>query len=353
MTKHSKKKRKKSNQSTTDDNENDDDSFLESAMNDDTDGADGAAATKSMDFETFVRTTLSSMNKTMKSQQSSIDKIAQSQIVIKSDIKTIDKNVSKLTTRVGVIESSLEVLNTEMTEIKVDVSQNKSKIDSVRQAQDQQNNDIKALRDITEASNTEFERINANITGINSTLTTNKNSLKTLDDEMNDAFRRTQKLEDDMYYVYDELEKANAHINKLERFSRENNVRLLNYEETTNENVFDIVRDVLFKLDMPNAEIMKAHRTGKNIKKDGRTLPKQIIFKFLRHSDKLLAMKNQREKLKHYSYYLTDDLTSQDLKTKRSYKEVIDQAVSENKRVMFRNGKLLINGKVYSDVQSE
>ena len=64
-------------------------------------------------------------------------------------------------------------------------------------------------------------------------------------------------------------------------------------------------------------------------------------------------MKNQREKLKHYSYYLTDDLTSQDLKTKRSYKEVIDQAVSENKRVMFRNGKLLINGKVYSDVQSE
>ena len=76
MTKHSKKKRKKSNQSTTDDNENDDDSFLESPMNDDTDGADGAAATKSMDFELFVRTTLSSMNKTMKSQQSSIDKIA-------------------------------------------------------------------------------------------------------------------------------------------------------------------------------------------------------------------------------------------------------------------------------------
>ena len=63
-------------------------------------------------------------------------------------------------------------------------------------------------------------------------------------------------------------------------------------------------------------------------------------------------MKNQREKLKDVQYYLTDDLTGQDLKTKKSYKEVIDQAVLENKRVMFLNGQLLINGKVYSSGQS-
>ena len=63
-------------------------------------------------------------------------------------------------------------------------------------------------------------------------------------------------------------------------------------------------------------------------------------------------MKNQREKLKDVNYYLTDDLTSQDLTMKNSYKEIIDQAVSDNKRVMFRNGRLLINGKVYSSGQS-
>ena len=46
-------------------------------------------------------------------------------------------------------------------------------------------------------------------------------------------------------------------------------MRLLNYEETENENVFDIVYGVLSKIRMSNVEIMKAHRKGKNHKKDG------------------------------------------------------------------------------------
>ena len=58
MTKHNKKRRKESNQSTTDGNENEDDLFPESAMNDSNDDTNGVAATKSTDFETFVRTTL-------------------------------------------------------------------------------------------------------------------------------------------------------------------------------------------------------------------------------------------------------------------------------------------------------
>ena len=71
--------------------------------------------------------------------------------------------------------------------------------------------------------------------------------LKALDDELNDVCQRSQKLEDDLFSACNELEKANNHINRLERFSRENNVRLLNYEETENENVFDIVYGVLSK----------------------------------------------------------------------------------------------------------
>ena len=61
----------------------------------------------------------------------------------------------------------------------------------------------------------------------------------------------------------DEIDKAKEHINKLERFSYENNVRLLNYEESRNENGFEIVLRVLGKIRLPNAEIMKAHKTGK------------------------------------------------------------------------------------------
>ena len=55
---------------------------------------------------------------------------------------------------------------------------------------------------------------------------------------------------------------------------------------------------VLSKIGMQNVVIMKAHRTGEDFKKDGCTLLKQITFKFLRHSDKQFAIKNQCEKLK-------------------------------------------------------
>lgn len=119
-----------------------------------------------------------------------------------------------------------------------------------------------------------------------------------------------------------------------------------------NENVLEIVSDVLAKIDMPNAEVMKAHRTGKGIVRNGQTLPRQIIFKLLRHSDKQYAMQNQREKLSDVPYYLVDDLTDMDLQTKKSYKEVIDQAKTDHKKWKFRNGKVVIDhvdGKVYSE----
>lgn len=97
------KKRKKSNQSATDEN-GEDDSFAdlsldideaektESAVTMDNTGETTATSKTNdsgkSDFEAFVRSALVSMQRTMKKQQSSIDKIAQSQICIKSDIKS-------------------------------------------------------------------------------------------------------------------------------------------------------------------------------------------------------------------------------------------------------------------------
>ena len=89
--------------------------------------------------------------------------------------------MSNLTSRVGAMESSLETLNTDVTEIKTDVNQNKSRIDNVLQTQTQQNDEIKAVRDITNSSKTRFDRIDDSINGINSTLISNKNTLKSLD----------------------------------------------------------------------------------------------------------------------------------------------------------------------------
>lgn len=77
------------------------------------------------------------------------------------------------------------------------------------------------------------------------------------------------------------------------------------------------------------------------------TMPRQIIFKCLRHCDKHFLITNQRQKLSDVPFFLIDDLTDQDLQTRRSLKDVIDNAVKEKKRWKFRNGKLVIEGQVY------
>ena len=358
------KKRKKSNQSATDEN-GEDDSFGDLSLDIDideaekTDAADTmenaigtAAASKTEvsgknDFETFVRSALVSMQRTMKKQQSSIDKIAQSQICIKTDIKSIDKKVSNLTSRVGAIESTLDVVNTDVTEIKTDVNRNKTQIENVIKTQEAQGNELKAVRSHTDTAKLRFDNIEKSVGDIKGKMTENKNTLKSLDEEMDSISKRTKQLEDDLYYALDEIDKAKEHSNRLERFSRENNLRLLNFREERDESVFDIVRSVLTQIGMPNAEVMKAHRTGKRAVQGGRTLPRQIIFKLLRHSDKQYALKYQRERLSGVPYYLVDDLTDMDLQKMKSYRDIIEDAKANDKRYKFRNGKLVIDGKLY------
>ena len=190
------KKRKKSNQSATDEN-GEDDSFGDLSLDIDevekSDAADAAdtmdnaigmaAASKTevsgkSDFETFVRSALVSMKRTMKKQQSSIDKIAQSQICIKTDIKSIDKKVSNLTSRVGAIESTLDVVNTDVTEIKTDVNKDKTQIENVIKTQEAQGNELKAVRSHTDTAKLRFDNIEKSVGDIKGKMTENKKLTK-------------------------------------------------------------------------------------------------------------------------------------------------------------------------------
>ena len=94
------------------------------------------------DFETYVRNSLGNIQKTMKKQQSSIDKIFQAQICIKSDIKSIDKKVSSLATRVSVIEQSVESLNSDFVALKPEIDKNKSNIVKISRVQESQKSEI-------------------------------------------------------------------------------------------------------------------------------------------------------------------------------------------------------------------
>ena len=252
-----------------------------------------------------------------------------------------------MTSRVGAIESTLDVVNTDVIEIKTDVSRNKTQIGNMIITQDTQSNDFKAVRSHTDSAKLRFENVEKSICDIKGSMTENKNSLKSLDEEMNSIFKRTQKLEDDLFYALDELDKAKEHSNRLERFSRENNLSQLNFREERDENVFDIVKLVITRIGMPNGEVMKAHRTGKRAVQGERTLPRQIIFKFLRHSDKQYTLKYQREGLSDVPFYLVDDLTDMVLQKNKSYRDIIEDAKANDKRYKFRNGKLVIDGRLY------
>ena len=53
-------------------------------------------------------------------------------------------------------------------------------------------------------------------------------------------------------------------VNKAERFSRRNNLRLIGVPESEDENVKAIVTDILTsKFKMENVEVERAHRDGK------------------------------------------------------------------------------------------
>lgn len=49
--------------------------------------------------------------------------------------------------------------------------------------------------------------------------------------------------------------------------------------------------------------------------------------------------------LRSECYFITDDMTQQDLQRKRDLKPVIEQVQRENIRWRYRNGKLIIDGQ--------
>ena len=144
-------------------------------------------------------------------------------------------------------------------------------------------------------------------------------------------------------------QRTKERLNRIERKSRENNLRIVGYQESPNENVEQIVSSVLnTKFGMKLVAIQSAHRTGKNIMYQGKKQPKHIIFKLLNHPDKIHIMQNKAKCLEHENYFITDDMTEDDLELKRRLKPVTTDAESKGQKWKFRNGKLIIGGQLYT-----
>lgn len=145
------------------------------------------------------------------------------------------------------------------------------------------------------------------------------------------------------------VEELESNILQLERYSRNFNPRFCGIPEK--ENVSESPADVLEKIKqilqdyfhLPDVKIENAHRIGKhNLSK-----PRHILVKFLCRPEKQVILSSARKVFHGTQFYLMQDLPFADLKKKHALKDVMKQAYDNNKKPVFRNGKLFIDGKEY------
>ncbi|KAJ8025076.1 hypothetical protein HOLleu_35180 [Holothuria leucospilota] len=136
-----------------------------------------------------------------------------------------------------------------------------------------------------------------------------------------------------------ELESINKQsseaLNKQERFSRRNNIRIVGYPTYAEENCLDIAKEVINKVGIPDVKIERAHRDG--ARREGRS--RHILVRLSFFQDKITALKNQRAKLQDEGYFITDDLTFVDLTEKRKWKQQVADLYARGTYLRFSAGK--------------
>ncbi len=143
-----------------------------------------------------------------------------------------------------------------------------------------------------------------------------------------------------------DLKQLSDQVQNLERKSRERNLRLVGYKEQEGEDCSRIIEQLLLvhmRMDPQTVEV--AHRTGRRI--TGK--PRHIIFRVNSVQKKINILKIQREALKDQHYFITDDLTKNDLETKKRLHPIIQEARNKGQKWMFKNGHLYVNGAIHME----
>ncbi|KAJ8038731.1 hypothetical protein HOLleu_16238 [Holothuria leucospilota] len=125
--------------------------------------------------------------------------------------------------------------------------------------------------------------------------------------------------------------------NKLERFSRRNNFRIVGIPVTENENCEESVKEKVFPLfkDAPDLHIERCHR-------DGRAPPGRsphILVRCLSYKAKSFIMRYRRSALQGQSFFIVDDLTRLDLAEKKKWSSKVKDLYERGVKLTFSGGK--------------
>ncbi|KAJ8020282.1 LINE-1 retrotransposable element ORF1 protein [Holothuria leucospilota] len=123
-------------------------------------------------------------------------------------------------------------------------------------------------------------------------------------------------------------------INKQERFSRRNNVRIVGVDSSEGENCLQIAAQIFEEAGVSQYKIERAHRDGKFV--EGRN--RHILVKCSFFQDKILILRNARNALQSKPYFIIDDLTQVDLREKRKWSNKVQDLFRNGTRLHFSGG---------------
>ena len=130
-------------------------------------------------------------------------------------------------------------------------------------------------------------------------------------------------------------------MERVERHSRDFNIRVLGVVEEEGEDCLSIIQDFFELLGLRDAggEVENAHRTGK--KRDGK--PRHIIAKLYSRPFKrnlLQVAKSQESKDALSGVRFVEDCTHNDFETRKKALPIIKQAYEDGKKVRFTTYRL-------------
>jgi hypothetical protein len=202
--------------------------------------------------------------------------------------------------------------------------------------------EMKKMRHTQKSLNLKFDEIDATVVTLKNDTQKNSGEIASIKGNVDFKFDQQSTM----------MKMLSDQANNLERQSRRYNLRLLGILEKKDEDPTAIVQHILTnKLNMPHVEIETAYRTGKIDNANSRGKPRHIIFK-LRLQDKHEILRRKRRALSGTDILIVEDATPADMELKRKLQPVINRAKEEGKLWKFRNGKLIIEGRLYTDKEN-
>lgn len=185
-----------------------------------------------------------------------------------------------------------------------------------------------AMRNISQ----QLQDLNTELRGIVDNHTKQIKELHNLNKKLNDKVRI---LENKVQQLQEERQTQAEQINKQERFSRRNNLRIVGVRTEEGERPVDLAREIFVKVGVENCHIERAHRDGRVV--EGRD--RHILVKVLFYMDKVTLLRNSRSRLSEEDYFLIDDLTMVDLKEKRKYSKEVATLYQQGTKLRFYGGR--------------